>query len=99
MIVAKMKKGTCYYCGKKNTDLPIMSWDGKKYEGACEKCAHIYMDDQYIGMLTRRDYPNIYYGKLKSKDRFGKMLAIYHGPDGEYRPIYDTCEDVRIYDE
>lgn len=99
MTAAKMKKGTCYYCGKKNTDLPILSWSGKGYEGACVNCAHTYMDDQYIGMLTRRDYPNIYYGKLKSKDRFGKILAVYHGPDGEYQTIRDDCGDVRLYDD
>ena len=99
MTEKKMKKGTCAYCGKKDTDLPIMSWDGGKYVGACVKCAETYMNDQYIGMLTRRDYPNIYYGKLKSKDRFGRMIAIYRGPDGRYEPIIDTCEDVRVYEE
>lgn len=80
----QMAIGKCYYCGNKG-EIAIKQWDGSKYANCCTVCAEKYMNDQYVGMVTRRDYPNIYYGKLKHKDDV--LIGVYSGPSG-MQPIY-----------
>lgn len=90
-----MDRGKCYYCHESG-EIAIKQWDGKQYQNCCTNCAKKYMDDQYVGMITRIDYPNIYYGKLKGKDE--TIIGVYHGPRG-FQTIYGPKEARQRWDQ
>lgn len=85
MNTDRMKKGKCEYCGAEGP-LPILSWDGGEYVGACIECARKYVEDQHVGNVVRQELPEDYLLLLRRSDP--KILGVYHGPTG-FQTIYD----------
>ena len=76
----KPERGECGYCHKKDTDLMILSWDNGRYYGACSECARKYVNEQTVGMLLKRENPELY--EELDKMAHPKFRGVYMGPTG-----------------
>lgn len=87
-----MKKGTCIHCEKKDQNIAMLEWDGHDYKGCCESCARKFLDDQFVGMVTRIEYPKIYFGKLRQIHK-GKIIGVFQDANGYMEIRADTQYD------